>query len=187
MLYTGMRRGEALALTWNDIDFENRIIKVTKATEYKNSKPKQKTPKTEKGIRNIPMPDELFYFLSEHKKENKGLYVFPGHAGGPMGLSELNKQWRKAKRKIEKWFKDNDVDIEPFNLTCRLLRHTYCTGLFDAGVDEVSAAELMGHDVSIMREVYTHISDERKKATIEKIETLYKAKERPKNGVKVVK
>jgi len=57
-------------------------------------------------------------------------------------------------------------------LTCRLLRHTYCTALYDAGIDEVSAAEIVGHDVNILREIYTHISDERRKATIEKIETL---------------
>lgn len=95
---------------------------------------------------------------------------------------------QRVKRDYSEWFENNpDAGIEPFNLTCRLLRHTYCTGLFDAGIDEVSAAEIMGHDVSIMREVYTHISDERRKATVEKIETLYKAKKRSKNGVKVVK
>ncbi|HHW48673.1 MAG TPA: tyrosine-type recombinase/integrase [Clostridiaceae bacterium] len=102
-------------------------------------------------------------------------------------MSELNKQWRKAKEKIKQWFEANpDTGIEQFNLTCRLLRHTYCTALFDAGVDEISAAEIMGHDVSIMRQIYTHISEERKKATVEKIETLYKAKKCPEKSAKVV-
>ena len=188
MLYTGMRQGEALALTWSDVDFNKKIIRVTKGTEYVKSKPREKAPKTSRGNRTIPMPEELTKFLQEHRRKTKSIYVFPGHAGGPMGLTELDRHWRKAKRKIEKWFESNsDANIEPFNLTCRLLRHTYCTGLFDAGIDEVSAAEIMGHDVSIMREVYTHISDERKKATVEKIETLYKAKKGSKNGVKVVK
>ena len=101
-----------------------------------------------------------------------------------MGLTELNNHWRKAQKKIKKWFENNpDAGIEPFNLTCRLLRHTYCTGLFDAEIDEVSAAEIMGHDVSIMREVYTHISDEREKATVEKIEALYKTKKQSKKEV----
>jgi integrase len=104
MLYTGMRRGEALALTWNDIDFENHIIKVTKATEYKNSKPKQKAPKTGRGMWDIPMPEDLHEFLIEHKKHKRVLYVFPGHTGGPMGMSELNRQWRRAKRRIERGF-----------------------------------------------------------------------------------
>lgn len=181
MLYTGMRQGEALALTWNDIDFDKKIIRVTKGTEYVKSKPREKAPKTSRGNRTIPMPEELSKFLQEHKKKIKSLYVFPGHAGGPMGKSELERHWRKAKKKTEKWFEANpDTSIEPVNLTCRLLRHTYCTGLFDAGVDEVSAAEIMGHDISIMREVYTHISDEREKATVEKIEALYKTKKQSK-------
>ena len=188
MLYTGMRQGEALALTWSDIDFENKRIIVSKAIEYEKSKSKTKDPKTERGFRQIPIPEELVEYLQEYKKKTKSIYVFPGHAGGLIGLTELNNHWRKAKRKIAKWFEANpDTSIEPINLTCRLLRHTYCTGLFDAGIDEVSAAEIMGHDVSIMREVYTHISDERKKATVEKIEMLYKSKKRSKKKSKVVK
>jgi hypothetical protein len=46
---------------------------------------------------------------------------------------------------------------------------------------------MMGHDVVIMREIYTHISEERKKQTIAKIKTLYKAQKRSKNVSKVVK
>ena len=194
MLYTGMRRGESLALTWHDIDCENRVIKVTKALEYEKSKPIQKAPKTENGIRDIPIPDELLNRLNEWKKVKRGLYVLPGHAGGIMGLSELNKQWISAKNKIDKWFDNNEkaqdsnkkVGVERFNLTCRLLRHTYCTALFDAGIDEVSAADLMGHDVNIMREIYTHISEDRKSRTVAKINTLYKAPKRSKKGNEAV-
>lgn len=188
MLYTGMRQGEALALTWSDIDFENKRIIVSKAVEYEKSKSRTKDPKTERGFRQIPIPEELAEYLQEYKKKTKSIYVFPGHAGGLMGLTELNNHWRKAQKKIKKWFENNpDTDIEPFNLTCRLLRHTYCTGLFDAEIDEVSAAEIMGHDVNIMREIYTHISGERRKATIKKIKTLYKVKKRSKKRTKVVK
>jgi len=176
ILYTGMRMGETLALLWKDIDFENQIIKVTKATEFKNSKPKQKSPKTKKGIRNIPIPDELYNYLKNYQKTvKKSLYVFPGHAGGPMGLTEIKRIIRKANNKINKWF-DNHPDMQEhrFNLTFRLLRHTYCTGLYDAGIDEKSAAELMGHDVIIMREVYTHIQESRKQKTAQKLNKLYK-------------
>lgn len=188
MLYTGMRRGEALALTWSDVDFENKLINVSKATEYEKSKPIQKTPKTENSFRDIPMSEELINFLLEYKKKTKSIYVFPGHAGGPMGLTELKNQWRKAEKKIEKWFEDNpDSGIEPITLTSRLLRHTFCTALYDAGIDELTAARIMGHDVSTMRKIYTHISEEREKITVKKIDTLYKAKKRSKKPVSIVK
>lgn len=178
ILYTGMRMGEALALLWKDIDFENSVIKVTKATEFDHAKPKAKDPKTKRGFREIPMPEILSNYLKQyHKKSKKGLYVFPGHAGGPMGQSEIMRIWKKAQKKVNKWFddeKNKEYQQYKFNLTFRVLRHTYCTGLFDAGVDEVSAAEIMGHDVSIMRKVYTHLQDERKKKTALKLESLYK-------------
>jgi len=177
MLYTGMRRGEALALTWSDISFDNKSIHVSKSTEYDGQKPKKKVPKTENSYRDIPMSNELIEFLQGQKKKSKSIYVFPGHAGGPMGLTELKNQWAKAKKKIEKWFEEHpDTDIEPVNLTSRLLRHTFCTALYDAGIDELTASRIMGHDVSTMRKIYTHISEHRKKVTVEKIETIYKSK-----------
>jgi integrase len=60
-----------------------------------------------------------------------------------------------------------------FNLHFKTLRHTYCTELFDLGIDEVSAAAIMGHAVTVMREIYTHIQRRRKIKTVEKIEGLY--------------
>ncbi len=178
-LYTGMRMGESLALLLNDVDFDNNIIRVAKATEYQNSKPKLKDPKTDRGFREIPMNNDLANFLQSYlnKRKNKKLYVFPGHAGGPMGLTEIKTQWRRARKIIKKWFADEankDFKEHEFNLTFRLLRHTFCTGLYDADIDEVSAAEIMGHDVSIMKEVYTHIQGKRRKKNLVKLDNLYK-------------
>lgn len=178
-LYTGMRMGETLALLLNDIDFDAKVIRVTKATEYAHSKPQLKAPKTENGFREIPMPDILSNYLKSYlkRRKNKKLYVFPGHAGGPMGLTEIKSQWRKAQKIIKKWFESEDnsnMKEHEFDLTFRLLRHTYCTGLYDAGIDELVAAEIMGHDVSIMREVYTHIQGKRKKRNIVRLDNIYK-------------
>lgn len=176
ILYTGMRMGECLALLLNDIDFDNKTIRITKATEYEHSKPLLKEPKSIRGYRLIPMSNELCEYLKIYlkKRKNKKLYLFPGHSGGPMGLTEVKSQWKKSKNLIAKWFKlhPDKSDIE-FSLTFRLLRHTFCTGLYDAGIDEVSAAEIMGHDVNIMRQVYTHISGKRKKQTLVKLNNLY--------------
>jgi integrase len=181
ILYTGMRLTEALALLWKDIDFENGIIKVTKGTEFDHAKPKQKATKTPKGNRDIPIPEVLSKYLKQYQKPaknktKKSLYVFPGHNGGLMGKTELKRTYRKAKEKVHEWFEDKENEKmaeHSFDFRFRLLRHTYCTGLYDAGIDEISAAEIMGHDIDIMREVYTHISDTRKKKTVTKLETLY--------------
>ncbi len=175
ILHTGMRMTEALALTWKDIDFENYFIKVTKGTEYKNGKPNEKDTKNEKH-RNIPVPDQcVMDTIRKLKKTNKQLYVFPSEKGGPMNGYEVERKWKHAKKVINAWFKVNEkMQEHKFNLTFRLLRHTYCTALFDAEIDDVSAAYLMGHDISIMRGVYTHISNTREVKTIKKLKTLYK-------------
>lgn len=91
-----------------------------------------------------------------------------------MGQTELKNMQRRANDKLSRWFDENpDQEEHRFKLHFRALRHTYCTELFDLGVDEVSAAAIMGHTVSIMREIYTHIQKERQVKTVQKIESLY--------------
>ena len=55
-IYTGMRKGEILALQWRDIDFEKNLIRVTKSVEHIGDKPRIKPPKTKAGIRLVPLP-----------------------------------------------------------------------------------------------------------------------------------
>lgn len=178
-LYTGARMGESLALFWPDTDLKDKIVHITKATEYEHYRPKGKDTKTYRGVRDIPIEDpDYLAFMKQYKKSvRKSLYVFPGRTGGPMGLTEMRRNWKQARAKIKAFFddeKNKELKEHEFLLTFRLLRHTFCTGLFDAGVDAVSAAELMGHDVKIMREVYTHIQDGRRKKTVDKLRSLYK-------------
>ncbi|MFZ5352540.1 MAG: tyrosine-type recombinase/integrase [Bacillota bacterium] len=73
------------------------------------------------------------------------------------------------------------MDNEPklsINLTYRLLRHTYATALYDAGIDLKSAQGILGHaDFRVTMNIYTHIQKERKQANLIKIQDLYKKKE----------
>ncbi len=186
-----------------DLDLDNCKIHVIESTEFKKSKPKTKGTKTKRGVREIPIPSTFAAWLERHVKTVKSLYVFPGHHGGQMGQSELKSMQRWANVRLDRWFdvaatvqsKENDgqeltkediailayiknlgiknIDDHRFKLHFKALRHTYCTELFDLGVDEVSAAAIMGHSVSVMREIYTHIQKERKIQTAVKIEDLY--------------
>lgn len=92
-LFTGLRRGEVLALRWSDIDIESGIIKVTKTLSrvktYVDSGDKTKLiisePKTEKSKRIIPIVDSLIPLLENQKqltRNNKLDLVFPSEAGG---------------------------------------------------------------------------------------------------------
>ena len=59
MLYCGLRRGELLALDWSDVDFENKVIHVTKSVIFNKNQPIIKGPKSKAGIRDVPIPDFL--------------------------------------------------------------------------------------------------------------------------------
>ena len=86
---------------------------------------------------------------------------------------ELSKQEKDLLLKAKQICGDGPIGEHRFKLHFRTLRHTYCTELFDLGIDELSAAKIMGHTVTIMREIYTHIQKKRQQKTIDKIENLY--------------
>lgn len=186
-----------------DLDLENNKIYVRESTEFNKNQPRAKDTKTKRGVRTVPIPSTFADWLKEYLKTNKSLYVFPGHDGGQMKQSELKSKQRWANNKLKKWFDTaelaqkkrsegekltkkekealkvidalniDDISEHRCQLHFKTLRHTYCTELFDLGIDENSAAAIMGHSVTVMREIYTHIQKKRKEQTVEKIENLY--------------
>lgn len=141
VLYTGCRRGEALALQYKNIDFINKKVYIDKAVYYQNSMPYIKQPKTEAGTRSVPLLDALAAVIVPGFPEE---YIF----GGDKPLTET---------RFKRWWKKYTEDT---GLTCTLhqLRHAFCTLMFEAGIDETVAKEIMGHStVLLMRDIYTHI------------------------------
>lgn len=161
MIYAGLRRGEVLALTWNDIDFKNNTISVNKAVNFKNNGI-IKSPKTEAGYRNIPMPKILADHLKEVPKNTIQVCTLNGF---PITNSNWYSQWKSYLNKINR---THNVTIET---SAHCLRHTYCTILYEAGVDVLTAKELMGHsDISTTMGIYTHLREEREKKSITKLD-----------------
>jgi len=157
ILYTGLRKGEALALQYKDIDLKNKEINISKSIYYVGNIPHIKTPKTENGIRSVILLDILSDKL---KKGNKNEYIFSIDGIKPLSASAFQRRWKKY------------CDETGLIITPHQLRHTYATILFEAGIDEKDAQHLMGHsDVSITKNIYTHIRSKRLKETAEKLNT----------------
>lgn len=154
LYYTGCRRGEALALTADDI--QDGYIKITKTLYWNNNKPIIKnTPKTSSGVRSIPILKPLQAFL-----ENRQGILFRGK-NGYITKGEYDKGWAKFQ-------KDNDL-----HLTAHQLRHGFATLCYDAELSDKDAAELMGHSsVALTKDIYTHITTERAKVQADKLNRL---------------
>ncbi|MGN0689920.1 MAG: tyrosine-type recombinase/integrase [Oscillospiraceae bacterium] len=153
-LYTGCRRGELLALSIDDIDFDNDTIVIDKSVYFEGIEPRIKLPKTAAGIRTIPLLKPLKEELL--KRKIKGL-LFEEN-GKMLTESRVRAIW-------EKFQEENGVEC-----TLHQLRHAYATRLYELDVDVKSAQELLGHaDVHTTQEIYTHLTELKRRQTAEQL------------------
>ncbi len=176
-LYCGLRRGEILALEWKDIDFKNNTISVNKSLEFIGNSSSVKTPKTRAGHRIVPLPESVKALLQAQNHDTERVV---GNAKGktvtriafrriwdividglqkPIELEEGQKLTDKEKR-------ENML----FYVTPHILRHTYCTTLYNAGIDLKTAQKIMGHsNISVTAQIYTHLDNSHIAAAGEKL------------------
>lgn len=149
LLYTGCRKGEALAIQFKDIDRKNKVLRITKSIFHDNNRPKIKAPKTEAGERDVILLDRLLDKLPKGKPDD---YLFHNAKSGILSETQFQRQW-------ELYQKDSEVECTPHQL-----RHAYATILFEAGISAKDAQELLGHaNVATTQDIYTHIRKLRKK------------------------
>ena len=155
-LYSGLRKGEALALQWKDIDFDNKLINVDKSVYWYNNTPMLKSPKTEKGKRKAILLDCLAMKLKPLVKKPKDIvFTVTGGLITKRQFETIHKHWRE--------------DTGLTDVTPHRLRHTYTTMLFEAGLDVKDIQDIMGHaQFSTTMDIYTHITEQHKEKAIQK-------------------
>lgn len=162
LLYTGMRPAETAALTWADVDFKHNEIHVHASLESGSKTIKE--PKTEAGIRDIPIHAALRPRLLDASKGQPPFSpVFPTATGGRQNSGSLYRKWQSFRRAMNlhlgaKVYRNQlKEDLVAKDLTPYCLRHTFCTDLEAAGVPLNVAKDLMGHaDISVTANIYTH-------------------------------
>lgn len=172
LAFTGIRKGEALALTWDDVDFFNKTLEINK-TITKNSDNKfiSTPPKTNTSIRKISLDDETLNILKAWKTQQKRyLLAHDQHAKtkNQIIFSSKNNNYIDITRpniilsRICKEHNFNDITIHGF-------RHTHCSLLFEAGLSIKEVQERLGHsDIHTTMNIYTHVTKKQKERSADK-------------------
>jgi len=174
LLTTGLRRGEALALSHNDVDMKNRTILVNKTVIVKSNKMEVKdSPKSSAGNRVVPIIDELYQCLIAYLPNLTNLNLFPTAKNELMTNTAYRRMWEKIINAINVAaggvIGKLRVDKIANDITPHMFRHTYATLLYNAGVDVKTAQYLLGHNsLQMTLDIYTHLEDKKKEDEIGK-------------------
>lgn len=164
ILYTGCRRGEALAVRYEDLDYENSQITINKSVYFKNNTPNIKKPKTKSGIRKVPLLNPLKDVIA---KRESG-YIF-GSGDKLITNSAFSKRWKRYCLDTGLAYIDEDGKTK-YVITLHQLRHAYATILYEAGIDDKLAQEILGHSsIVTTRNIYTHIKETKIHEATEKL------------------
>ncbi len=160
--YTGLRIGELLALTWQDIDFVNKTMIVQKSSHdgYVNGKHCVivDKPKTHNSTRQIPLSKNLLALLKQIKKDSKCEYVI-SYNDKPLLV-------RTYQRTFDLLLKKLNIPHRGFHST----RHTFATRAIECGMDVKSLSEILGHkNATITLNRYAHSLWEHKTDMMNKI------------------
>ena len=163
MMYCGLRRGELLALTWKDIDLERKVLSVNKSASMFKNQPRVKKPKSKAGTREIPIPNVLVDLLREIPHDYP--LVCPDAKGEMMSDTAYRRAWNSYRHYLNLKAGGRDASrtkakVQAIdNITAHMLRHTYASMLYEAGVDIKSAQRFLGHaDIEMTLAVYTHLT-----------------------------
>jgi len=166
-LHTGMRRGEIVGLQWDDIDFEAKMIHIQhNAVMSETSTTINDFLKTKAGCRDVPISEELGKWLAAQKKISHSKYVLAMQNHKPLTKSSYKSMWKLIER-----------ELPDTHVTAHILRHTYITRLFEAGLDIKEIQYLAGHStVDMTLKVYTHYDRRSREAkTAEKVRNAFRA------------
>lgn len=195
MLGTGCRVGEIIGLRWKDIDLEKRMINVNHQISYyprhDNSFKCEyavSTPKTESGIRNVPMMEEVYQaFLDEKKRQREeGIFntqevdgmsgfIFCNRFGRLHNPASINREIKRIRTAYNaKEILDAEKEHRPAvylpNFSCHIFRHTFCARFCENESNVKVIQEVMGHaDIRTTLDIYAEVADSRKTQAIDEL------------------
>ena len=181
-IYTGLRKGELLALQWDDVDYHKDQIQVRKSVTMVDGKPVCKSPKTKTSARTVSIP----HFLSErleqlHKSQNAFIaqvgdywqgdnWIFTQDKGRMMSYSTPYQALQDA---INRYNKDRPADEQLPLIPFHGLRHTSATLLIASQQDVTTVSKRLGHaQTSTTMNIYAHALQESDRKAADALENM---------------
>jgi len=166
LYWCGLRSGEALALTWKDIDLDKRIIKIRKS--YSKHGKIISTPKTDNSIRDVIIPEMCFKALLQHHEAHKKIigycdsrYVFDFDK--PLDDNSIRYVKNRACQKAG----IKQIRIHDF-------RHSHVSLLINQGFSPFDIAKRLGHTVEMVNNVYGHWFTDAQQSMVDRLDEIYK-------------
>lgn len=170
----GLRRGELLALRWEHVDFENKVIHIRENRVIANGKVEIKAPKSSAGVRTIPIGDNLVKALKKARndyllaKRTQGL----GFTDSDLVICQPNGKPFRPESVTQKWERFVASNgLKPIRF--HDLRHSAATALLEAGADIKTVQQRLGHaDASVTMNVYAHSTKAMNEKAAQKIDAI---------------
>ena len=177
LFHTGLRISEFVGLTIADIDFKNRKINVDHQLQRKrNMEYIIEETKTEAGVRQIPMTDDVYECFQRIVANRKKPKVEP-LIGGRTGFLYLDKNempmvalhWEKYFQHIREKY-NSIYRVQMPTITPHVCRHTFCSNMAKSGMNPKTLQYIMGHsDISVTLNTYTHVKFEDAEEEMKKV------------------
>lgn len=178
LAFTGIRRAECLALTWDDFNAQKKTLSINKTlAQGIKGKLRINNTKTKKGTRDISLDDLTVKTLQKwHIKERSDFFkrginidhpnqlIFPSTKNTFKSLNTPRKWYCKVMDQIE----NDNVDLP--RITIHGFRHTHASALFAAGASIKEVQERLGHeDAQTTLNIYTHVTEKQDKEVAKKL------------------
>ena len=176
LLGTGIRISEFCGLTPADLDFENRLINVDhQLLKDSDGNYYIGTPKTQSGIRQIPMCEEVYQALQRlvAKRKQTQIIRIDGYSNflslDRNGNPKVSGTYDSMVRNLVKKYNKNHDEALP-HVTPHVFRHTFCTNFALAGMNPKALQYIMGHsNVAMTLDYYAHVTATSAKVEMERL------------------
>ena len=162
-LATGLRRGELLALQWDDVNFATGELTVSKQVKYIDGELKIIPPKTKAASRTIILPLPLIEVLKDYRRTVTSKWLFPS----PVKGEDVPRDPTACRKRLSKILEHAECRHVPFHA----LRHTFATQSLHYGMDVKTLAATIGHtSVETTLNVYSHATEDMQRAAARKLD-----------------